>query len=226
MESKPSQTKIEQELSLEEKEIAKSLEDLQLKQLIEKEDLPLKQLIEKFFLILVWRKLKDSTVLVFDPNTSEEILNNVKRVLKKSGLFYEENIDNRSKDKRSVIFVSNKQKSLGDLSRLFFGNHFEPENYLKMGKLFSFPDTAIDAFHQTHKDSRGDQKVSDEYLLTVDEMKEKISKNIIPFVQFRVSRKNWEQEAEEVKKWVEELKRVAPDLYNKILNFSPHSSNK
>ncbi|MDO8659706.1 MAG: hypothetical protein Q7K54_03835 [Candidatus Parcubacteria bacterium] len=208
--SQPEEQNSKRELTQEEKETLKSFENI-----------PFIDLSDKLDFLWTWRKLKNGSEFELNKDVTKEEEESIIEIVKKSGLLIKV-VDavkpEDSKFKRKFFFIANNQEDLELISKLYLGDHFKPEVYLELGRIYGFPKTAIEAFDQTHNSSEGVKKDWDEFLLTSKEKMEKTPKEVSSFVQFKLSREHWPAEIEVVKKWAEEIKLVDPDFYLKILN--------
>ncbi len=85
---------------------------------------------------------------------------------------------------------------------------FQKDTY-KTGILMGYPETAVKAFVEKKyiRNVEGEEKLSDE-ILNDPEHK---------FLNFRLSRDNWQEEFKTVKEWARVIKENAPELYEEIL---------
>ena len=74
-----------------------------------------------------------------------------------------------------------------------------------LGKFYGFPDSAIEAF------MKGPNAVIQRWKLP----KEIAEQDYIAFLKFVLSKENWQEELETVKKWAEAIKTTDPDLYKR-----------
>ncbi len=81
------------------------------------------------------------------------------------------------------------------------------------GHAFGMPDTAVSAYV--------DSKIKNRETLP----SEVLSSDYIHFLDFRLSEDHWQEELESVKRRAEEVKRLTPDLYEKII-FEGKNSKK
>ena len=192
------------QLSREEQAIAKSFEGIPFLSEGQKRDA-----------LLVWRKLKPGSNFSLEPEISNADLKKIEDIIEKAGLLFKVVEEKKSDEPRKVFFVANNQEDLESLSRLFFGDHLtDPKEYLELGRIYGFPKTAIEAFD---KNSQAEKEGSEsEFLLILDEMEEKIPKNLRRFTDFLLSKANWQDELKTVRKWADEINLVDPDFYKQL----------
>ncbi len=201
---------LKRELNQEEKEALESFEKI-----------PFIDLSDKVDFLLTWRKLKNGSEFELNKDVTKEEEESIIYIVKKSGLLIKvvESLKPADSEiKRKFFFIANTIEDLELVSRLYLGDHFTPEVYLELGRIYGFPKTAIEAFDKTHN-SLGDVKVhQDEFLLTSKEKMGNLPKEINAFANLKLSREHWATEVEIIKKWAEEIKLLDPVLYQTILD--------
>jgi hypothetical protein len=208
MDPKPSQKPIEG-LTLQEKEVAKSLESV-----------PLLTPRDKVFLILIWRKLKTASPVSVPSDASSESIVDLEERIKKAGLFcnFSKNVSRGELgvSPGRILFVANNENDLNLISQLWFGRHLkDPQVYKEVGRMSGFPKTAIETYDQFVK-LRGPARK--ELVLSREEQEELIPKELLPFSEFfYLSKAHFKTEIEVVRRWVEELKLVTPEVYKEYL---------
>ncbi|HTE48492.1 MAG TPA: hypothetical protein VK675_01130 [Candidatus Paceibacterota bacterium] len=202
MENSLENAQTKRKLSLEEKRIVKSFENI-----------PFERLVDRARLILVWRKLKQATDFVFNTPVDDLQLKNIKSIIEKAGLFFKCEV--KEGESRQACFVADNQNDLELVLKLWSSTTLYDRD-VQFGRLFGFPQTAIEAYDKNSVDSKAGKK--SKYLLTLDEMDEKVPKDLIPYCLLMLSRANWEQELKTVKRWADEIKLVDPALYKAISN--------
>ncbi|MBD3244778.1 MAG: methyltransferase domain-containing protein [Candidatus Moranbacteria bacterium] len=81
-----------------------------------------------------------------------------------------------------------------------------------LGELYAFPETAIEAYKKTEE--------GDNCLLSFEELPEDVrNQEWINFLTFRLSKDNWKNEIETVKKWARVVKEKSPKIYKEYLDF-------
>jgi len=103
-------------------------------------------------------------------------------------------------------------KNSNDLEYLVdhFGKEENSEITEKLGTILGYPSSAIDAWNTE------DRSVT--ILDTELEQPELFARDEMAFAEFRFSKSNWQKEFEVVKKWADEVKRLDPLLYGRIVS--------
>lgn len=179
---------------------------------------------DRIFLVLVWSGLKRASPVSLELNEPNQGL---EEVAKNAGLFFkptdhELKEPNRGLRKGRVCFVAKKESDLERISELWFKDEENPEISTELGRMSGYPETAIVAhnklmsFPPAERDNVKETKESP--VLSekekIDWLKNKKDQELIPFsFLFHMSKPKVDNEKEVVRKWVEELKTVAPSLY-------------
>ena len=219
MEPKPPQTpKIKTELVPEEKKSAHFFESLTILDRAGKMDL-----------ILVWRGLKTVSQLSIFENATPSQISDLKNKIHQANLLFKEEV-NLTKPKKypipisglkKVYFVAKNQDDLNLFSSLWFGDHLnDPKVYKEIGRMSGFPQTAINTFHEFSGLSGEERNTKKKSLtLSPEEKKDLFPPELFPFsLRFYVSREHWQSELETIQKWAEEIKLVAPALYQSFVD--------
>jgi len=112
-------------------------------------------------------------------------------------------------------------KNEKDLKRLEKAT--QGQNHKKMGRLFGFPESAIQAYvreKQQHK-KEGELTLNAEELLKglpEEEKGDLLKEGVLNFLNFRVSKDNWKKELETVRRWQKTIKEKAPKSYQEIIS--------
>lgn len=211
MESNIESGKSKKELSAEEKRIAMSLEFF-----------PHLNTKDKIFLVLIWRGFKQASPISLQGGVPESV--ELEKRLKKANLFFKKDRIIREEiyglQPGQVYFVANNEKDLDLISKLWFGDHeHDPIVYKGIGKMSGYPQSAIDVFDSFANPDISDAKRGEVIINNVLLNKqENVPLDLYPFARsFYMSKQNWKNELETVRKWVEEIKSITPALYNSYL---------
>lgn len=97
----------------------------------------------------------------------------------------------------------------------------------KIGSLFGFPETAIEAFDKGKREERLAETMLDEgewwKKLSSKEKKAFLEEKVLNFLNFKLSKEHWEEELGQVRKWQKTLEKEAPELYQEILSKKPEA---
>lgn len=223
---------IKKELTPEEKKIAMSLETISC---LGKKD--------KVFLVLVWRNLKTASAISLEAGVPESVVRDLEKRIKEAGLFFKKT-DHIIKEGEEmfglkngrICFVANNQKDLDLMSELWFGDHHRDEKvYKEIGRMSSYPQTAIDTYEKIMTDifNKGniptrEKSLMKELILSEAEKIDLLKKepNLFPFARlFYMSKAHWKSEIEIVRKWAEEIKLATPALYQSFIEDFKRSEN-
>lgn len=183
--------------------------------------------------LLAWRGLKPATDVVLGrewaSNEEAKILTeadveNAKRILGSAGLSVVEGagesgeIEGEDDEGRpvalrplyrydqKVLFISRAREIAEKLKQAH-----EQDDSRTFGELSGFPATAIEAY------VRAEQGAADE-LMDTEELPKKIKdKDVAAFTEFRLSKKHWREEIKTAQRWAEEIQRISPRVYEKIV---------
>lgn len=198
---------------------------------------------DKVNLLLVWRGLKLATNINFifkewAPGSPEPVLSSKRKkirieellqLLGKIGLsavaekefrlepeFIVEN-NNRgilNGMESQMIFVSPSLETAEELAENWPKEEGDLEGK-NLGRLFGFPQTAIEAYVKYAKDGFQDKN---EFMMKRSEIPEEIrNKDYFAFVGFGLSKEHWQEELETAKKWAAEIQKLSPTLYAEIV---------
>lgn len=98
---------------------------------------------------------------------------------------------------------------------------FLKQNHARIGELLGYPRTAAEAFDRGRKeDAMGKYLILEEKnwweSLSEEERKNLLEEGVLNFLTFKLSRENWRQELETVRRWQEVIKEKAPRIYQEI----------
>ena len=205
------------ELTNIEKEIVRDFESLPL--------LNIKNLLD---LELVWRGFKSASNLFLQAGVEDSQIPEIKSKIEKAGLLFKDEGIRTDKiygqQGARICFVAKSGRDLDLISSLWFGDHVgDPKIYKEIGRMSGFPQTAIDTYDKfTKLEGERRKTVRDQLVLSEEEKRNLFGAELYPFsVFFYMSRKYWRTELETIKKWVEEIKLIDPELYSKICDRQP-----
>ena len=166
MDPKPSSLVEKRKLTLEEMQIAQSIEDF-----------PYLEMREKIFILLIWRGLKKASPVSIPDSAPAGTIDNLQTCLSRAGLFSEIGpfIKENIKDLRPgrIVYVADSLENLNLISKLWFGDHDKDEEvYNQIGELSGFPESAVDLYGEFSKlpePRRNDRK--NKLVLSVEEKK-------------------------------------------------------
>ncbi len=96
-------------------------------------------------------------------------------------------------------------------------------NDAELGVLSGYPPSAIENFEKIKKLTGSEKEVYESLkglLIEVSELPEDIrQEDYLSFVNFRLSRDNFRQELEVVRGWAEEIKRLDPALFKRVVDW-------
>lgn len=222
MEPRPPQGPAKIELSQEDKELAVYFEGITII-----------SISNKILLILTWRHLKRATDFLVK-NSSQEAMKEMEERLKKAGLFFKNRGPVRIFDDKLATYnefcIASTQEDLDTLDvASSIDDKDDPRVYLKLGELYGFPQSAINVFHDIKEFEKRNnlapldlkaQRYQDTIALSLREKRKLIPAELRPFCHFIMSRAHWKFELEVSKKWAEEIKLVAPTLYQSVIDQS------
>ncbi len=171
---------------------------------------------DKVDLLLVWRGLKSATQISLDPEISTDDLKKTEEVIKNAGLFFKDSgvVEKFNIGGRRLCFVANNPKDLELVSQI--SKESSKESYSEMGRMSGFPKSAIENFIQFNESDENEESDQSKFFLTDEEKQSKIPAEIRKFAQLKLSRKNWKNELETIRRWAEEIKLVDPELYRNL----------
>ncbi len=220
MESVSGQPKSKQELSPEDLEIVKSIEEFNW---LSSRD--------KIFTLLIWRKLKSASPVSLI-TSSPEAVSEFKSVLKKAHLLSQAGptitSHMRGLNPGMIYYVANNQPDLDLLPEVWFGDHEkDPHVYRSIGRMCGFPQTAIDLYDKfTKLDGMERTEIMQKIVLSPLEKAEKIkeekmSPEVLTFaLLFYMSRDNYQEELKTAQRWADEIKLVSPKIFNQFVHTS------
>jgi hypothetical protein len=126
-----------------------------------------------------------------------------------------EKTDEDGFDRKEFQFlVGKEEKNLGELEKALLAKDDK-----KIGKLFGYPETAVEAF------SKGWDKILDEkewwQELSEKERNDLLQEGVLNFRNFALSKEYWREELETVRKWQSIIKEKAPKLYQEMIKEKP-----
>ncbi len=196
------------------------------------ESLPFRKMYslgDKIDLLLMWSGLKPATDITIGKDweegqqslsLSEEEIYSAKKKLSENGFIFVdlpkeigaiEGID-ESETEPSVkyryeqkhFFVARDETTAEALK-----NAYEKEDEI-YGRLSGFPESAIKAYLEAEKNPTS--------LIEIKDLPEEIrTQDFMAFATFKLSRKNWREELEVVKKWADTIKKINPALYEEAV---------
>ncbi len=113
--------------------------------------------------------------------------------------------------KRPAYIISRNERDLEELGFLLEG---KGDSALKEGRdaafgtVYGFPATAVAMFNDESRRVKWDHTELPEGVRAGE---------ILPFVQFILSKDNWQAELAEVEKWAQAIKKISPPLYDRII---------
>jgi hypothetical protein len=203
-----SKDSIEEKLTPAQRETIKSLESISTDWRI------------RFNLILTFFRQKTATDLLLDIEILEEEIERIRKIIEKANLLFKDmgrGLDNIYKTERGkrVCYVAINQEDLDLIS--------SPNNRgdREMGRMSGFPQSAIDAFVSlmNKPDSITTDIWKQRHALSPEEKRERFSDEEYAFSTFfMMSRANWQEELETVRRWVKIIKQADFNLYQEIIN--------
>ncbi len=128
-------------------------------------------------------------------------INELEKLFKKLGLLYFVEWNNNP-SKTPVIYYS-KYKELLE-------NAKNAKNSKELGLALGYPQSAVEAFQSVGKKN-------DSTMRSVDLPEEEKAKEFYPFIGFRLSKNNWQEEIQTVQRWSEVLKKNSPELFDEYV---------
>lgn len=179
------------------------------------EGLPIRD-FDKVDLVLLLAGLK----IAIDINVPRDN-NDWQNIIKYLGLYFLEDEELGDESKRK-IYVARSQEDVEKLR-----NAFKQSNDIELGILSGYPLSAVENYNNTTKELLNlDLKEADvanllknRYMELVDLPPDVEVEEILPFIHFHLSTKNWKGEIEVVRKWVDTIKDLDPDLYTRITDY-------
>jgi hypothetical protein len=207
------------EISLEEREIVERIEKLKTRD------------FTKAIIMLVWKGLKPAAEFDFaryyneNDKTRLEQTEEIEKIFTDLGILY-----HRIKEEKDTIHLDREgnetpgksywdrfyiARDKDDLQYIidYFGKENSKEIMGKMGQVFGYPISAVNAWNSENKR---------ETILPWDYSKEPCNRDEMAFRQFRLSKANWKEEFELVKTWANEIKRLSPSIYKSIVQTYRH----
>lgn len=188
-------------------------------------------------IILAWRGLKPATevpIVVGEDGDKEKILSQARNLFKSLGLYHRESpsreIFIEQKDKSGKIlesrsgfyFYVSKDAAAAEKLSKFWSLRFAPENRVEnqaeLGRLFGYPETAVEFWVSTPAEER--QGYTDFMKMISGESG---WQDFMAFAQFRLSPDNWREELETPRRWAEEIKKIDPGLYERMVRYARES---
>ncbi len=196
---------------------------------IENIPLPPDQKME-LFLAFIGEKPVSSLGILYEsdkarPGEREEFIrkkNQIEQCLKKTGLYFE--IEERREVEATGVerlkldfLVAREKKAIDELKEAQ-----EKQDYVTMGRLFGYPETAVQAFKKGMETERMEDFVivnEKEWFETLPEEEKKplSQEGVLDFLIFRLSKEHWREELEVLRKWQRQIQTQAPKLYREIM---------
>ncbi|MDX1608400.1 MAG: hypothetical protein R3251_04280 [Candidatus Spechtbacterales bacterium] len=191
---------------------------------------------DKTDILLIWRGLKQATGFEYgyswkpgeeEKHLADEELNKLKQTIEDMGLYIKEGEREQQEAAEEVPEGEVTRTYAGyDKVWIYIGRdkesaeQWENADHIKtpdtLGALSGYPQSAIDAYEEATKEVPYGEKLKE--MVYSDELPEEIKEeDFAAFVQFFLSRDNWQEEIETVKKWAQEIKRTDPALYERIV---------
>ncbi len=178
----------------------------------------------EFNLVLAFKKYKSAVEVFFQPDISESKLEEARRIIEASGLFFKDmgvrEDETYNTGSRRICFAAVTAKDLNLISELWFGDHNnDPKVYKELGRMSGFPPSAIELFHHIHSEDDEDKqkKDSEEYAVSVEE-KKSLPADLYAFSSFfMMSKKHMREGLEVARRWAEIIKAASPDLYQQVI---------
>lgn len=141
----------------------------------------------------------------------EEFEDHKKRILdnlSKLGLFWKEEKESQGEDFLISFLIAKKKEDLDRMNELITrGNEPTSQYYLEVGKLFGYPDTAVNEF------SESDNLLFDE----MDQLDAEGQLILRHFINLRLSKKHWKEELEVIKNNCLLIKKHMPSFYERVV---------
>ncbi len=179
------------------------------------ENLPIRDL-DKVDLILLLAGFKTA----IDINVPRDN-DNWQNIIKDMGFHFLEDEELGDENKKK-FYIARSQEDAEKLR-----NAFNQRDDIEAGILSGYPPSAVENYNKTSKElldpnlKEADvvNLLKDRYMELVDLPPEARAEEISPFVHFRLSAQNWEEEIEIVRKWAETVKNLDPTLYARIQEY-------
>lgn len=180
----------------------------------------------KEYTMLVWKEMKPAAQFSLNHFTSREerdnptAYENVEKLFDMLGIQHMRTTSETSGSTREggnlvpCIFYKNSYliaKQENDL--LYLAEHLGKEESVeetrKLGKILGYPETATEAWLANDR--------SKTILHEAVEEPELLTQDYMAFRKFRLSKEHWKEEIQTLQKWADEIKRLDPVLYEKIV---------
>lgn len=132
-----------------------------------------------------------------------------------------EEIDENGFDYKEFKFLIGKDKNvIAELQKAIEEGDTETE-----GRLYGFPDTAVEAFVRGHREDRFGEVMLDEKKwwkeLSEEEKEKLLEEGVLNFKNFKLSKEHYQEELETLRKWQGLIKEKAPGLYQELMQRKP-----
>lgn len=179
------------------------------------ESLPIRD-FEKADLILLLTGLK-TAIDINVPRDNKDWHDAIKAL----GLYSTEDEELGDENKRKFYIARSRE----DAEKLH--DAFVQRNNTDAGILSGYPPSAVENYRKTMnellnpglKGAETRDLLENRFMESVDLPPEAKAEELLPFIQFRLSAKNWREEVEVVRKWVETIKNLDPKLYARIQDY-------
>lgn len=142
----------------------------------------------------------------------------IQKVLEQAGMKFEiveksEKTEEGVELKRYTFLIAKKEEVLEALKKAF-----ELKDHETMGRLFGYPETAVEAFVKG-------EIISDYskwwWSLPEEKRKDLEKEGIMNLLNFSLSKEHWEEELETLRRWQKVIKEKAPKLWEKLEKANP-----
>lgn len=157
----------------------------------------------KATMLLVAAGVKPSSTV--DIYKHEEDIESVKNKMRDAGLYFDDiEVAPFSNENRAAsLTIARSQEAATHLAELFNAERSDTNN-IDLGKSLGYPATSTEAYIGR----------SERYEGGLDPF---VERRIPGNLQFMLSKNNWEQELQTAKRWLNVLKEVSPETYQKII---------
>jgi len=159
-----------------------------------------------------------------DIKKTEEEVDRLREVLESNGLEFSilesEEEEDGFDQKEFKFLISKDREKLDELQKAL-----EEEDEEIIGKLYGFPDSAVEAFVQGWEEGKTGETMLDEKEwwrnLSIEDQEKLTEEGTLNFRNFKFSKEHWEEELRELKRWQDIIKDKAPDLCQEIEEKKP-----
>lgn len=112
------------------------------------------------------------------------------------------------------VYISKDKETAERLQKASIYNDGDSRTY---GELSGYPKSAVDTYVGVVVEKPDEEKVREKITFR-DELPDEIrNQDFMAFVTFELSRDNWQEEIETPRQWAEEIQRIDPELYDRIV---------